>query len=223
MITKEFYSSLDEIRVRELVNVTCDGCNKEFKVTKRTLYKALKDNNKHLCCSAKCLQKCRDTGKVYPCTNCLKQSHKTMGDINRSKTGKFFCSSSCAATYNNTHKTHGTRRSKLEIWLEEQLALKYPTLFIAYSDKQTINSELDIYIPTLNLAFELNGIFHYEPIYGKDTLNKIQNNDSRKFQACLENNIELCIIDTQAQKKFTKDSSKQFLSIICSIIDLKLS
>jgi len=68
---------------------------------------------------------------------------------------------------------------------------------------------------------ELNGIFHYEPIYGQDKLDKIKNNDHRKFQACLEHNIELCIIDTSQQKKFNPQSSKVFLDIITRIINLK--
>ena len=88
--------------------------------------------------------------------------------------------------------------------------------------KDTIKSELDIFIPALKFAFELNGIFHYEPIYGQDKLKSIINNDDRKFQACLEHNIELCIIDSSKQKRFTEQLSKQYLNIICDIINKKL-
>lgn len=73
------------------------------------------------------------------------------------------------------------------------------------------------------MAFELNGIFHYEPIYGNDKLNQIQNNDNRKYQACLEHNIELCIIDTSYFKHFKEDKAKEFLNIISSIINLKVT
>jgi len=89
------------------------------------------------------------------------------------KTNNHFCSRSCAATYNNTHKNTGTKISKLEIWLQTKLTEQYPNLEIHYNRKDTINSELDIYIPSLKLAFELNGIFHYEPIYAEDKLNQI--------------------------------------------------
>ena len=82
-----------------------------------------------------------------------------------SKSGHLFCNHSCAATYNITHKTVGTRRSKLEVWLESQLRELYPNLTLLPNDKTAINSELDFYFPELKLAFELNGIFHYEPIY----------------------------------------------------------
>jgi hypothetical protein len=138
------------------------------------------------------------------------------------RTPKNFCSRSCSATYNNTHKTKGNRRSKLEKWLEEQLTVLYLELEILYSNKTTINSELDIYIPSLKLAFELNGIFHYEPIYGEDKLNQIQNNDNRKFQACLEKGIELCIIDTSQHKYVKPSTSQKYLDIITHLVNSKL-
>ena len=138
------------------------------------------------------------------------------------KTNRNFCSHSCAATYNNRHKTCGTRRSKLEKWLENQLKTLYPELDLDFNNKKAIDSELDIYIKSLNLAFELNGIFHYEPIYGKEKLASIQNNDKRKFQASLERNIELCIIDTSMVKCFTSKRAQIFLDIIVEIIDNKL-
>jgi hypothetical protein len=86
--------------------------------------------------------------------------------------------------------------------LQEKLTILFPSLDIHYNRKDAINSELDIYIPSLKLAIELNGIFHYEPIYDQDKLDQIQNNDHRKFQACAENGISLCIIDTSSLKYF---------------------
>jgi hypothetical protein len=53
-------------------------------------------------------------------------------------------------------------------------------------------------------------------------LKKIKNNDNRKFQACLEKNIELCIIDTTSQKVFKEKSSEKYLQIIKNIINKKL-
>lgn len=133
-----------------------------------------------------------------------------------------FCTQSCAAKYNNTHKATGTRRSKLEVWLEEQLTLNYSDLEIHFNRKDAIESELDIYIPSMKLAFELNGIYHYEPIHGKELLEKIRNNDNRKFQACLERDIELCIIDSSKLVYFKESSAKVFLNIIVNILDNKM-
>lgn len=154
------------------------------------------------------------------CTNCNKILQRKPSTL---RSDNFFCSQSCAATYNNKNKKYGTRRSKLEIYLEEQLRILYPDLEFHFNQKDTINSELDIYIPSLKLAFELNGIFHYEPIYGEDKLSKIQNNDQRKFQACIENGIELCIIDTSQVKYLKKHILEKYLKIISNVIELKMS
>lgn len=133
-----------------------------------------------------------------------------------------FCNHSCAANYTNAHKTVGTRRSKLEVWLEEQLRQRYSNLEILFNAKETINSELDIHFPSLDLAFELNGIFHYEPIYGSEKLASIQNNDQRKFQACLEKGIELCVLDVSMLKYFKPAKCQRFLNIIVGVIDAKI-
>lgn len=74
----------------------------------------------------------------------------------------------------------------------------------------------------MKLAFELNGIFHYEPIYGDKKLNQIQNNDTRKFQACLEKGIEMCIIDVSSLSYFKTTNAKKYLDIVCGLIDMKI-
>ena len=170
-------------------------------------------------CTRNCQFKFQRTAQVVSCIQCGKNIVKLPNQIKKHK--NVFCTSSCAATYNNTHKTKGTRVSKLENWLATQLRLLYPTEEIHFNRKDAINSELDIYFPALQLAFELNGIFHYEPIYGSEKLSQIKNNDDRKFQACLERGIELCILDISSQKRFTPDSSQKFLNIITNIIDKK--
>lgn len=104
-----------------------------------------------------------------------------------------------------------------------QISLIYNNIKIIYNDRKTIGAELDIYIPSLKLAFELNGIVHYEPIFGKEKLSRIQTNDNRKFQACLEKNIELCTIDISSQKYFKEESSNDFLNIITNIINIKMA
>lgn len=168
---------------------------------------------------------CSGIAKRQRITLCCSQCNKKFESIKyrkKSKSGNSYCSRSCSVTYNNTHKTIGTRRSKLEVWLEQQLKTMYPELIILFNNKETINSELDIYMPSLNIAFELNGIFHYEPIYGSDKLNKIQNNDNRKFQACLEKNISLVIIDSSGMINFKPNKAQRYLNIIISIMDVEL-
>jgi len=198
----------------------CYFCEKTFYLNKNQAlahYGKNKSANKY--CSHKCSTDNNVTLKIVNCKQCNKEFLK-----NRSQSIKHpnhFCTKSCAATYNNTHKTKGTRKSKLEFYLENKLVLLYPNLEFHFNRKDSINSELDIYIPSMKLAFELNGLFHYEPIFGENKLEQIQNNDKRKFQACLERNIELCIIDSSKLKYFKESNAKPYLDIIVDIINKK--
>ena len=117
----------------------------------------------------------------------------------------------------------GNQKSKLETYIQNQLIILYPILEFHFNRRDAINGELDIYIPSLKLAFELNGIFHYEPVFGPEKLTQIQNNDNRKFQACIEREIELCIIDSSKDKYFKEKTAKPFLDIIVKIINDKLA
>ncbi len=201
------------------LKLQCKICDNVFFKKKREINKVIRGFRTGEYCSKKCHYQDKTTRKEVDCTQCNKKFTKDINQIMRTKNN--FCSRSCAARYNNTHKIKGTRISKLEVWLSEQLTILYPNLEIHYNKKDAINSELDIYIPSLKLAFELNGIFHYEPIYGPDKLKQIQNNDDRKFQACIENNIELVIIDSSSMSYWKPEKGKKYLDIITNIIILK--
>ena len=207
---------LEKLKSKDLIKLSCTICGNEFEVTKNSYNDTFKGKGTLNFCSQKCNGKSQFKSLECNCLNCNINFIKKISQIKKSP--NHFCSKTCASTYNNTHKTKGNRRSKLEIWLEKQLTILYPKLKIHYNKKDTINSELDIYIPSLNLAFELNGIFHYEPIYGKEKLKQITNNDNRKFQACLERGIELCIIDVSKLSYFKETNAIPFLNIILNIL-----
>jgi hypothetical protein len=213
-----YYSNKNTIKTK------CKCCNSEMNIP-LSQYKNSKSGNNF--CSCSCTAKYNSPQRIYKntiktnCKNCNKEINVIFSVQKKSKSGNYFCSQSCAGTYNNTHKTKGNRRSKLEKWLEEELIITYPNLKIHFNCKDAINSELDIYIPSLKLAFELNGIFHYEPIYGNDKLQQIQNNDNRKFQACIEQSIELCIIDASSFGYFKENKALKYLNIITTIINNK--
>lgn len=221
MIPKYSQELFEKAKSKDLLDMQCEFCGNLFKTTKNTIQMCLKGDKfrKAKFCSMRCSNNNKITKQEVKCKNCNKVFFKTLGQLK--KCPNSFCSSSCSATYNNTHKTKGYRKSKFEVYLEEILPLKYPDLEFHFTRKDAINSELDIYIPILNLAFELNGVFHYEPIYGADKLKQIQNNDNRKFQACLEKNIELCIIDVSSMEYFKVSKCEKYLNIIFSIIDKK--
>ena len=222
---------LDTIKTSEKLPLECCHCSTRFYLTVRVIKNLIQRNTKNSTndgrfCGRTC-QHLEQTKKVkVNCGQCSNEFtlKRSLAEYRKKKgkTKNVFCSKSCAAKYNNAHKSKGNRRSKLEAWLELQMAIIYPDLKIKYNDREIINSELDIYIPSLNLAFELNGIFHYEPIYGADKLASTQNNDNRKFRACLEKKIELVIMDTSHETYFSEKKSKKYLDIIKSIIDNKL-
>jgi len=91
------------------------------------------------------------------------------------------------------------------------------------NSKEEIGSELDFYFPELKFAIELNGIFHYEPIYGEDKLERIQDNDKQKMLMCYEKGIELAIIDSSHIKNLTKNHKHKMESIIDSLLEKVLS
>lgn len=195
----------------------CDECGTEFWRLTKQLCKYRQRNSSLVFCSTKCKGTNNNKSKEVSCKQCGAAFMKKAAEITR--TPNHFCSHSCAGKYNSTHKTKGTRRSKLEEWLEDQLDMIYPELDIRFNETEAIGSELDIFIPSLNLAFELNGIFHYEPIFGQKKLQSIKENDINKYKSCIENEIDLCIIDTSSQKRFTESSSQKFLDLIVNIIN----
>jgi hypothetical protein len=197
---------------RKRIEIPCYQCGKI--IIKRP--SEIKDS-KHTYCSVKCQQTPRPV--ALKCSYCGKEI--TIAPNRTSKAKLHFCSNACTGKYYSEHKTWGNKRSKLEMWLEPELRALYPALDIHFNRNDTINSELDIYIPSLKLAFELNGAFHYEPIYSQEQLQKIQNNDARKFQACLEQEIELCVINNTSIRYFTPRQGYEFLNIITDIINKK--
>lgn len=211
------YTDLQNVKGKTIFNFNCKICNTKFTINAAMIRSMIKGTtDKQYCCSRKCASVYRRKHKEKHCIQC--------NTIFKSKYIKNkFCSNSCAASYNNAHKKYGNRRSKLEKYIEEQLTSLYPSLEIHYNRKDAINSELDIFIPSLKLAIELNGIFHYEPIFNSDQLSKIKNNDNRKMQACIERGIELCVIDTSSQKYFKPHTSLKFLTIINNLITIKLT
>ena len=50
-----------------------------------------------------------------------------------------------------------------------------------------------------------------------------KNNDNRKFQACLEKKIELCILDTSKLSYFKEKNCLPYLHVITNIINNKLA
>jgi hypothetical protein len=208
-------------KFRDLLEAECDGCGEIYFREKRYFYNNRKFNNKNHTCSKKCMGNLYDNKIMVDCSECGKRFLKKISEIKR--TINNFCSYSCNAKYSNKNKTIGVNRSKMEFWVEESLSILYPNLDIKYNDREKIDLELDIYIPSLNLAFELNGIFHYKPIFGESKLNKTIKNDCKKMEECGSKGIELHIIDISYQKRMKPSTSQKYLDIITKLVNMKLS
>jgi len=193
-------------------NVKCSHCQTPFF---KWEYR-LQLHTKHFC-SNECKKENQGRRLSVACAKCDKNFMKDENQVNKTKNN--FCSRSCAASFNNTHKTYGTRRAKLEIYLEEQIKEYYPELELICNQKTAIESELDFYFPQLRFAIELNGITHYEPIYGEDKFEKIQSNDKRKVIACYEKGIELAIIDSSSCSYLSPNNKEKYKRIVFNLIE----
>jgi hypothetical protein len=197
-------------------NVICQTCQKTFFKEPRNI----KRTNNHFC-SKECSDDYRRSKKLVSCTNCEKIIEIFPGQYKRSQ--NHFCSRSCSVSFNNSNKTYGNRRSKLEIYLEEQIKLHYWDLTVEYNKKLMIRSELDLYFPELNFAIEINGIMHYQPIYGQEQFIKIQANDKKKVNACKEKGIQLEILDISSCKRFTPEKKEEYRDIVFDMIEKRLA
>ena len=198
------------------ITIECEQCGVSIQRVPSNIAKF-----KHHFCSPKCQYEHQTTKQSLICDQCGKMITKKIFELRNYSL--HFCSKCCSGKYTSQHKTIGSKRSKLELFLEKELTQLYPSLKIDYNRTNAIKGELDIYVPSLNLAFELNGVFHYEPIFGQERLLNAQTNDQRKFQACIENNIELCIIDVRSLGRFTQNNAKLYLNIVTTLINSKLS
>jgi len=182
--------------------VSCQNCSKQAVKSNGRYNEAIK-NGWNFFCSIKCRYGYQEKSKEFSCAWCSKTILKTPAQVRKTK-ANVFCSKSCAACYNNRHKQTGTRRSKLERHLEQQLKLNFPNLNFSCNTKIPIGAELDFYFPELKLAIEINGFLHYQPVYGLEKLKRIQEIDREKADKCRQTSIKLCIIDVSQEFHLTE-------------------
>jgi dTDP-4-amino-4,6-dideoxygalactose transaminase len=104
--------------------------------------------------------------------------------------------------------------------LEQKIHLCFPLLILECNNRNLLGIELDFYFPEIRLAIEINGIVHYEPIYGSKTFERIQNVDEQKIIQTSELGIELIIVPTFGH--FTTKHAELIWNSIYTIISSRI-
>lgn len=182
--------------------IKCDQCSQLHYKAQCEVLRGLARKKKFFC-SRQCSHNYQSTKQEMICANCSDKFFK-LPSQNRSKKGNSFCSKSCAVSFNNRNKEYGTRRSKLEIYIEEQIKLHFSNLTFVCNGKEEIGSELDFYFPDLKLAIQINGVLHFQPIYGQEKLDQIKRLDQEKRDVCASKGITLFELDCQNDKYLNK-------------------
>ncbi len=213
------------------IEVTCDYCLTKFKK-----YQSKVAITAHNFCNMQCMSKfefeCRVSKIELNCPKCSKQYYllpsvfKTRCKQSTSNEN-LFCSRNCFYEHLKTIpkffkpiKHSGSRRSKLEKFIQTKIEQHFPKIDVIYNGKYC-NFELDIYFPNLNYAIEINGILHYQPIYGNETLIKIQNRDVLKKYLCKERNVTLDIISVLEATK-SEVMKIKYWNIISNLIECQI-
>lgn len=215
---------------KKVVVLRCEWCHSEFEKSESQYNKNIRNGKKNFC-SKKCVSDWFHQTKfpklpeliTLNCTFCgneFQRKYKSYRNNQLYDHKKPFCSRRCNAKFKYKFYTNG--RSKLEEWIEKKLSSMYPSLKINYNDRDTVGIELDIYIPSLELAFELNGIHHYKPIYGIPNFVNSTFRDVIKEHKCKTRHIDLYVLDCREFSHPNEEKDNIFLEEITKRIEEKL-
>lgn len=88
---------------KEYLSLNCYQCNEDFKAFKSNIKFEIENNRGRLkYCSKTCLVNSQKNKKEYSCTTCTAKFERTTSEISGSK--NLFCSTSCAAIFNNKNR-----------------------------------------------------------------------------------------------------------------------
>lgn len=161
------------------------------------------------------------------CSYCNGRIFRTERDISNSKTNTFFCNKSCKTKYANQYQIIHKPKSRAEILLVKLIRDKFPNLEVQENVRNVLQSklEIDIFIPSLKLAIELNGPVHYIPMYGQEKLDKVKDKDLLKQAEINQLGFNLIIIDiSQLNSRKSTDNfiNEYFIKYIKPIIESEM-
>jgi hypothetical protein len=147
---------------------------------------------------------------VFICPVCQKELMITKNEFKTKK----YCSRVCRNKIIN--KKNNGQRSIAEVFLEKKLKETFPLLTIEFNNRTLLNGlELDVYIPSINMAIEWNGIYHYKKIRDNDLFDKTKEKDTRKLLECRELGVYLYVVkDLTSNKKFIEEETEKIINLV---------
>ncbi len=97
--------------------------------------------------------------------------------------------------------------SKLELYLLDALAKSHTVEFHKTNLTSDSRLEVDLYLPDLKLVIEIDGISHFEPVWGEDRLRKHQASDTKKASMLLSGGYN--ILRVKQMTKTLSDKKKR--------------
>lgn len=180
-------------------NCTCDHCDKTFYKTPSRIRES--QNN---FCSAECRGLFNRKRSLVVCLTCGQQFEKN--DCYIERTEKSFCSNECYQQYPDKINRLDCRRSRAEDYLYKLITNDFPQLSVSKNDTNILgnNMEIDLAIPTLKIAIEVNGPVHYKELFGKEVLKKTQERDRKKADILNKIGYQLIILDISEYHNFKR-------------------
>lgn len=114
-------SILASLRLKDKITVSCSRCQVNFTSSKKNLLSKLKSHNNIYCTECVIHLRFKDSYKFLNCTKCNTEIKVHMSTIKNSKTGRFFCSHSCAASITGLGRiVSSSTRERMSILAKEQ-------------------------------------------------------------------------------------------------------
>src|SRR3989344_1130973 len=94
------------------IDVSCSHCGGKFSRYKGRVNEAVKFGWRQYC-SPKCQFKARINGEYKICQTCSKNIWRTPKETKKNLTGRYFCSTSCSAIFNNPLRVRAKKPLKV--------------------------------------------------------------------------------------------------------------